>query len=61
MRPILFIGVFISVFSQITGINSIMYYAPVIFQSIGAGASSAVMQTVIIGGVNLIFTFVAIY
>jgi SP family arabinose:H+ symporter-like MFS transporter len=60
MRPILFIGVFLCVFSQITGINSIMYYAPVIFQSIGKGASSAVMQTAIIGGGNLIFTFVAI-
>jgi MFS transporter, SP family, arabinose:H+ symporter len=60
MRPILLIGVFLSVFSQITGINSIMYYAPVIFQSIGAGASSAVTQTALIGGVNLIFTFVAI-
>jgi SP family arabinose:H+ symporter-like MFS transporter len=60
MRPILLIGVFLSVFSQVTGINSIMYYAPVIFQSIGAGASSAVIQTAIIGGGNLIFTFVAI-
>lgn len=60
MRPILFIGVFLCVFSQITGINSIMYYAPVIFQSIGAAASSAVAQTAIIGGGNLIFTFVAI-
>ncbi len=60
MRPILFIGVFLCVFSQITGINSIMYYAPVIFQSIGAAASSAVTQTAVIGGGNLIFTFVAI-
>jgi MFS transporter, SP family, arabinose:H+ symporter len=60
IRPILIIGVFLSVFSQITGINSIMYYAPVIFQSIGAGAGSAVIQTAIIGGGNLIFTFVAI-
>jgi len=60
MRPILIIGVFLCVFSQITGINSIMYYAPVIFQSIGAAASSAVTQTAIIGGGNLIFTFVAI-
>ena len=60
MRPILFIGVFLCVFSQITGINSIMYYAPVIFQSIGAAASSAVTQTAIIGGGNLVFTFVAI-
>lgn len=60
MRPILIIGVFLAVFSQITGINSIMYYAPVIFQSIGAGASSAVTQTALIGGCNLIFTFLAI-
>jgi SP family arabinose:H+ symporter-like MFS transporter len=37
-----------------------MYYAPVIFQSIGAEASSAVLQTVLIGGCNLIFTFLAI-
>jgi len=60
MRPVLLIGVFLCVFSQITGINSIMYYAPVIFQSIGAGAGNAVFQTAFIGGGNLIFTFVAI-
>ena len=60
IRPILIIGIFLAVFSQITGINSIMYYAPVIFQSIGAEASSAVLQTVLIGGCNLIFTFLAI-
>jgi len=60
MRPVLLMGVFLCVFSQITGINSIMYYAPVIFQSIGAAAGSAVTQTAIIGGGNLIFTFVAI-
>jgi len=60
MRPVLLLGVFLAVFSQITGINSIMYYAPVIFQSIGTGASSAVFQTVLIGGCNLIFTILAI-
>jgi MFS transporter, SP family, arabinose:H+ symporter len=60
VRPILIIGIFLAVFSQITGINSIMYYAPVIFQNIGAGASSAVIQTAFIGGINLIFTFLAI-
>jgi len=60
VRPMLIIGIFIAVFSQITGINSIMYYAPVIFQSIGAGAGSAVTQTAFIGGCNLLFTFVAI-
>ena len=60
MRPILIIGIFLAVFSQITGINSIMYYAPIIFQKIGAGASSAVIQTAFIGGINVLFTFLAI-
>jgi SP family arabinose:H+ symporter-like MFS transporter len=61
LRPVLFIGVFLAIFSQITGINSIMYYAPIIFQSIGKGVSSAIAQTAFIGGANLIFTLVAIY
>ena len=60
VRPILLIGVFLAVFSQITGINSIMYYAPVIFQNMGSGANSAVIQTAFIGCINLIFTFLAI-
>jgi SP family arabinose:H+ symporter-like MFS transporter len=60
MRPILLIGVFIAVFSQITGINSIMYYAPIIFQKIGNNANSAVIQTAFVGGTNLVFTFLAI-
>jgi MFS transporter, SP family, arabinose:H+ symporter len=61
MRPILFVGVFLAVFSQITGINSIMYYAPVIFKSLGNGIDSSLIQTAIIGGVNLLFTIVAIW
>lgn len=60
MRPILIIGIFLAVFSQVTGINSIMYYAPIIFQKMGAGASSAVIQTAFIGGINVLFTFLAI-
>jgi SP family arabinose:H+ symporter-like MFS transporter len=61
VRPILFLGIFLAVFSQITGINSIMYYAPVIFQSIGKGIGSAITQTAFIGGINLVFTILAIY
>ncbi len=60
MRPLLGIGVFLAVFSQVTGINSIMYYAPVIFKSMGSGTGSALTQTIIIGGVNFLFTLVAI-
>jgi len=60
MRPVLWLGVLLAVFSQITGINSIMYYAPVIFQKTGIGTNSALFQTVTIGGVNFLFTLVAI-
>jgi SP family arabinose:H+ symporter-like MFS transporter len=60
MRPVLWLGILLAVFSQVTGINSIMYYAPVIFQKTGIGTGSALLQTVTIGGVNFIFTLVAI-
>lgn len=59
-RPILWIGVLLAILSQVTGINSIMYYAPIIFKSMGNGTDSALIQTAIIGGVNFIFTLVAI-
>jgi MFS transporter, SP family, arabinose:H+ symporter len=61
VRPVLFIGVLLAIFQQITGINSIMYYAPIIFQKVGSGLGSALIQTTIIGAINLTFTVVAIY
>jgi len=60
LRMALVIGVFLALFSQITGINAIMYYAPEILKKAGFGVSSALMQTVIIGVVNTLFTFIAI-
>jgi len=60
LRMAMIIGVFLALFSQITGINAIMYYAPEILKKAGFGVDSALMQTVIIGFVNTIFTFVAI-
>jgi len=59
-RPVLFICILIAVFQQITGINSIIYYAPVIFKENGISSSSSLFQTIIIGMVNVISTFVAI-
>ncbi len=53
---IVIIGMVLGMFSQFTGINVIMYYAPSIFQSAGFSSDSALMQTVIIGATNLIFT-----
>ena len=60
LRPLLMIGVLLAIFQQMTGINSIMYYAPIIFQKIGSGTSSALMQTIAVGAVNLTFTIVSL-
>jgi SP family arabinose:H+ symporter-like MFS transporter len=60
LRMAMVVGMFLAFFSQITGINAIIYYAPEIFKNIGFGADSAMFQTVIIGTVNTVFTFVAI-
>lgn len=60
LRTAMIIGVFLALFSQITGINAIIYYAPEIFKSVGFGTDSALLQTVIIGLTNTVFTFVAI-
>lgn len=60
LRTAMIIGVFLALFSQITGINAIMYYAPEILKGAGFGVDSALMQTVIIGVINTLFTFVAI-
>lgn len=59
VRPILFLGVTLAVFQQITGINTIMYYAPKIFAQTGQSNDTALMQTIAIGGINLLFTIVA--
>lgn len=60
LRKALIVGIILAIFSQITGINAIMYYAPEIFKSTGDGSSSALMQTVLVGVINLLSTFVAI-
>ncbi len=61
LRPALIIGIILALFSQITGINAIIYYAPEIFKSVGFGAESALFQTVLIGAINTLFTFVALW
>ena len=61
LRPALVIGIILALFSQITGINAIIYYAPEIFKSVGFGAESALFQTVLIGAINTLFTFVALW
>ena len=60
LRTALIIGIILSIFSQVTGINAIMYYAPEIFKSTGDASNSALLQTILVGIVNLLFTIVAI-
>jgi SP family arabinose:H+ symporter-like MFS transporter len=60
LRTALIIGIILSIFSQVTGINAIMYYAPEIFKSTGDGSDSALLQTILVGVVNVLFTIVAI-
>ncbi|MDR0712770.1 MAG: D-xylose transporter XylE [Bacteroidales bacterium] len=53
-------GILLSVFQQFVGINVALYYAPRIFESMGAAKDASMMQTIIMGLVNVVFTVVAI-
>jgi len=56
---LILIGIAVGMFNQFTGINIIMYYATDIFRSAGFSTNSAILQTVLIGLINLIFTILA--
>nr|GMD10779.1 sugar transport protein 8-like [Ipomoea batatas] len=59
--PQLFCGTILQIFLELTGINVIMFYAPVLFQTMGLGANASLLSTVIIGVVNSVSTVVAIF
>jgi sugar porter (SP) family MFS transporter len=63
LRGVLAIGLIVGVLQQITGINSVLAYATVIFQKIaaeGAAADASFLQTMLVGLVNLVFTVLAL-
>lgn len=60
-KKVIIIGILLSIFQQFVGINVALYYAPRIFESMGAAKDASLMQTVIMGLVNVIFTVVAIF
>lgn len=57
---VIIVGVLLSVFQQAVGINVVLYYAGNIFRNMGASTDSSLLQTIIVGVVNLAFTVVAI-
>lgn len=57
--PAVLVGIGLAVFQQLCGINTVFNYAPKIFESIGASQDDQLLQTVFIGGVNLVFTIFA--
>lgn len=59
-RPI-GLAITIAVLNQLSGINAILYYAPRVFRQAGSGAESALLQSVAVGGTNLVFTVVALF
>ena len=61
VRPLLMVGVLLAVFQQITGINTVIYYAPSLLQGAGFGNSAALLANVVNGAVNVGMTIVAIW
>ncbi len=59
MKLVLTIGISVGILQQITGINSVFFYAPMIFEQSGIGTNAAFMQAVLVGLTNLVFTVVA--
>lgn len=56
---ILFLGIFLAVFQQWSGINVIFFYAPDIFAKANLGVDAALFQTTLIGLMNIVFTILA--
>jgi SP family xylose:H+ symportor-like MFS transporter len=54
------IGITLSIFQQFVGINVVLYYATDIFKGMGMSTNASLMQTIIVGAVNLLFTVVAV-
>ncbi len=59
LKLVLVVGLVVAITQQITGINSVFYYAPMIFGQTGIGTDAAFSQAIMVGIINLIFTVIA--
>ncbi|RLQ94642.1 D-xylose transporter XylE [Falsibacillus albus] len=59
-KTVIMIGILLSIFQQFVGINVALYYAPRIFESMGAAKDASMLQTIVMGLVNVVFTVIAI-
>ncbi|HCP40640.1 MAG TPA: MFS transporter [Cryomorphaceae bacterium] len=57
----LLLAFLIAFFNQLSGINFVLYYAPVILENAGFASSDSLLSSIAIGGTNLIFTFIGLY
>lgn len=58
-RKIIFIGLFVGIFSQLTGIGIVFYYSVQIFRIAGFPSETSMLQSMILGLTNLVFTLIA--
>ena len=60
-RRIIGLAFMVAFFNQLSGINFILYYAPEILEKAGLAAKESLFNSIAIGGINLVFTFVGLY
>jgi len=61
LRLVLLIGIVVAVTQQITGINAVFFYAPIIFEQTGIGTDASFSQAILVGLTNLVFTLLAMW
>lgn len=59
MKLVMSIGIALAILQQITGINSVFFYAPMIFEQSGIGTDASFIQAILVGITNLVFTIIA--
>ena len=59
-RYVLLVGLMVALLQQADGINAVLFYAPLLFEQAGSGTDTSLLQAILVGLVNLVFTVVAI-